>query len=358
MSRATFHRRRIFGWLRIYLLYYSGLLKWAKSRIAASSGIVVLTLHRVLPPSDSLAMNSPAGMVVGQHSFDSLLGYLDSNCDIFAVNGSTPCWEHHSHRTRVAITFDDGWLDTAEVAGPLALKHRIPLTVFVCPGLTGQISPFWPERIIATWRLAETSDRLSQAYSVVCADVFGHHVQFRPGSTGNVEELINKVKKLSGEARQLFVQNLSDLMSESPEYPGMEATMNWQVILNWAEHGNHVGAHGDRHEILTNLDAERARHEIDRSKHQIEINLNQQCDTFAYPNGSWSHEIKRLVIQAGFQQAFINSPGVWTAQTDRWLIPRVNIWEGSLAGVTGKFSAAVFEYTVFWRSYIKLLRNA
>jgi peptidoglycan/xylan/chitin deacetylase (PgdA/CDA1 family) len=257
----------------------------------------------------------------------------------------------------VAITFDDGWLDTAEVAGPLALEHRIPLTVFVCPELTGQISPFWPERIIASWRLAETSDSLSQAYSVVCADVFGDDEQFRPGIQGNVERLIDRVKELSGETRRLFVQNLSELVPESRDCSRLEATMSWQTILNWAQCGNHVGAHGDRHEILTNLNAEDARHEIDGSKHQIEINLNQPCVTFAYPNGSWSQEAKRLVVQAGFQQAFVNSPGIWKAQTDPWLIPRVNIWEGSLAGVTGKFSSAVFEYTVFWRSYRKQLRS-
>lgn len=296
-------------------------------------------------------------MVVDQQSFDSLLGYLDHNCDIFAVNGLTPCWEEDSHRPRVAITFDDGWLDTAEFAGPLALKHRIPLTVFVCPGLVGQVSPFWPERIIALWRVAETSDALSQAFSVVCADILGRDKQFRPGITDNVEKLINRVKELSGEVRGLLVRNLSDLMPESRDSSRTEATMSWQAILDWMAHGNHVGAHGDRHEILTTLNVESAQHEIDGSKRQIEINLNQPCATFAYPNGSWSEETKQLVVEAGFQQAFINSPGVWTVQTDRWLIPRVNIWEGSLAGVTGKFSSAVFEYTVFWRSYRMLLRD-
>jgi peptidoglycan/xylan/chitin deacetylase (PgdA/CDA1 family) len=99
------------------------------------------------------------------------------------------------------------------------------------------------------------------------------------------------------------------------------------------------------------LRAEEVKCELAESKRAIEERLGSPCLHFAYPNGSWSAPVREQVVQQGYSQAFVNSPGVWTAETDPWLIPRVNLWEGSLLGITGKFSPVVFQYTAFWRSY-------
>jgi hypothetical protein len=62
-------------------------------------------------------------------------------------------------------------------------------------------------------------------------------------------------------------------------------------------------------------------------------------------------EIRDAVEQAGFQLALTTQPGPWTKQSDPMAIPRVNISEENISGWTGRFSAAMFEYQVFWKSW-------
>ncbi len=48
---------------------------------------------------------------------------------------------------RIMFTFDDGWKDNYTNALPVIRELRIPVTVFVCPGLVGRTLPFWPELV-------------------------------------------------------------------------------------------------------------------------------------------------------------------------------------------------------------------
>jgi hypothetical protein len=52
--------------------------------------------------------------------------------------------------------------------------------------------------------------------------------------------------------------------------------------------------------------------------------------------------------------AFAKQPGIWTAQTDLFTVPRIGLWEGAITNLRGHFSKPHFEYVVFW----KTLRDA
>jgi peptidoglycan/xylan/chitin deacetylase (PgdA/CDA1 family) len=72
----------------------------------------------------------------------------------------------------VAVTFDDGYLDTYEVVFPLLEKYRVPATVFVVTGfLSGEVdlpeSPEWPAM---SWDQAREMD----ASPIVEIDVHTH----------------------------------------------------------------------------------------------------------------------------------------------------------------------------------------
>ena len=339
------------SWLWIYFLRFSGLLAWAERKIAASDGTVVLTLHRVLPDPDFQESNSPDGMVMRRQTFSNLLSFLSKNYDVVRLQDGFPPAKKGLTRTRLAVSFDDGWKDTGMVAFPLAVENRIPFTVFVCSDFAGQHSPFWPEQLTRAWRTAANSANQAEEFSVICERGFPTK-KFIPSRIGRLDELINCMKTVSSTKRAELVRELVALdPGNASPFSGLEGTMSWEETKTVDGDLCHIGSHGHSHEILTRIPLEQARQEIAVSKKQIAAHLGRECTMFAYPNGSWSNEVREIVLQEGYKKAFINSPGVWTNKTDSMLIPRVNLWENSITNRSGKFSPTVFRYSVFWRAY-------
>lgn len=347
--------RRLLSWAWIYFLHFTGLLGWVQRKIASSRGVIVLTLHRVLEDLDFKNTDSPASLVVRRQTFEQFLAFLRKNYEILALFGESPDWQRRSSRPFLAVTFDDGWKDTAEIAHPLAKKYDIPITVFICPGLMDKATPFWPERVSRAWRAAARSRAESLKFSSICSASLSGRAFSPFEDTGNsLDRLIASLKDIPPAKRNTLVQQLSTLAREncvSSEGDRLERTMTWEESWAIERTSGQIGSHTQHHEILTRLSPDQVLREISDAKLAIESNLDHDCRMFAYPNGSWSADVRNLVVQQGHGQAFINTPGIWEKETDPWLIPRVNIWEGSLTGPSGSFSQIVFQYTAFWRAY-------
>src|SRR5882762_4808418 len=112
----------------IYFLHCSGLIFWARRRVVVAGGIIVLTLHRVLDDLNFKASNSPPGMIVRRSSFECMLEYLRVQYEMFSLREPSPTWEKTSMSPRFAVTFDDGWKDTKDVAFLQAQRLAVPMT--------------------------------------------------------------------------------------------------------------------------------------------------------------------------------------------------------------------------------------
>ena len=108
-------------------------------------------------------------------------------------------------------------------------------------------------------------------------------------------------------------------------------------------------AHADASH-LPQLPADAVRQELTDSKAAIEKNSASPAKFFPIPMATAPAEVREEVVRSGYRLAFLNSPGLWTRECDPFSIPRVNVWEGKLAGPSGKFSRIVFEYAVFYKS--------
>ena len=343
--------RRFLRWIWIYFLYWSGLIRWARWRIASSAGIVTLTFHRVLKDQDVSQCGSPPGMIVLRSTFESLLRFLTAHCNVISL-GEAPSWEGNG-RIRVAVTFDDGWKDTRDIAFPLTQKWKVPITVFVCPGLVGKLMPFWPEHVVRAWRAARQNPQIMKAFESALLGASLDTPREDWTESGQLEALLSQLKKLATPELVGIVQKLVEFRQEEPSEEGsaVDATMTWEDLAQMAGEGAQLGSHTQNHRILTTIPAAATQFELAESKRSLEASMGRPCILFAYPNGSWSPEVRDLVAGEGYGLAFVNSPGVWHSKTDPWLIPRVNLWEGSLTNASGKFSSIVFQYVTFWQAY-------
>ena len=293
------------------------------------------------------------GMVVRQQTFHELLKYLEKNCEVVPLDRVFDTDGDGGKRPRFAITFDDGWKDTAAVAFPLADQRRMPIAVFVCPGLVNRLSPFWPERVIGICRAVLASLVRERQFAGVCRAA-GLEDPFSSNGELRIKEdrLLQQLKNLPEPELHSFLAKVDKLAAEwgdSGPADQFEATMGWQELIRLQERGVSIGSHSQNHAILTRLQKSEIASELAQSKRKIESVLGRQCALFAYPDGSWSLEAREEVRRQGYTHAFINEIGVWTPGTDSWLIPRVNIWEGALTGPSEDFSRATFEYATYWR---------
>jgi peptidoglycan/xylan/chitin deacetylase (PgdA/CDA1 family) len=334
--------RRLAKAAYVRLLFCTGLLWWARRR-AAKLGVVVITLHRVLPDLEYDSTELQPGMAVRASTFQHFLEYISRHCECVLPGDASlgPDLAASRRRPRLALTFDDGWKDNYETAFPLSRKHGIRFTIFICPQMITRREGFWTETIGGLWATAHRAGK-ADLISALCG----------AESSRSADALIESLKHISAKDREARIDQLQSALAAYTERAGTakEQLLTWPDVKEMAAAGISFGSHTNTHAILTDIPGSDAVRELTGSKSAIEAELSA-CASFAYPNGDWSPQIRDLVAQSGYQAAFINSPGIWQARGNRFSIPRINVWEGSLAGIRGQFSRLALEYAIFWKAY-------
>jgi peptidoglycan/xylan/chitin deacetylase (PgdA/CDA1 family) len=314
-------------WVRI--LSWSGCLRWAERRLRDSGAIVTLTFHRVLDDASYRTTNSLPGIVIRERTFRELLRYVGDRYEPVVLTDAVP--GAPSGAIRIAITFDDGWRDNYTIALPIVSAHRMPITVFVCPAVLGQEMPFWPERAAALLRATRPNAGPDQF-------------------TDEIEAL----KQSTPEKREQYFAALREQARNrhSPVEPSfVDRTLSWGEITEMDKAGVCFGSHTDTHQILTAGPANLAREEVRQSRDVLERTLGKPCQAFAYPNGNWSPETRQIVDEIGFTRAVTTQRGAWTSVSDSLAIPRSNVSESNVVGLTGRFWPAMFQYTALWKAW-------
>ncbi len=310
-------------------LAWSGAIAWARRSLLREHAAIVLMFHRVLPEGEFAVCNSPSGMVMKEQTFRDLLLYLKSKCETLHARDLRQSGK--PDRLRFVLTFDDGWKDTYAVAFPNAKKLDTGFDVFVCPGLTNQVSPFWPERLCGLLRV------------------------LRPElSESEIAAVLERLKQEPAEIRSKELNALEERARSQGIMPApsqTESTMSWVEIREMAEAGFCFGSHSDTHPILPQILSNDVIRELRSSKSALEAQLGRTCDQFAYPNGGWSPSVRDAVQECGFEIAFTTEPGAWTSGCDQLTIPRMNISEDNVTGFDGTFSRKIFEYLIVWKAW-------
>jgi len=312
-------------WARFLLI--TGCLWWANRQLRRRGAVLVLTFHRVLDDAEYRETCSLPGMVVRRDTFERLAACIAAKYQAVDIQDATVL---NAQKLRVMLTFDDGWKDNQTNALPVAHRFGIPLTVFVCPGLLARVLPYWPERVAALLRSATP-----------------------PLSSREIEARIEKLKTYTAAQRERSIAELYEPRSRASQALPRNAdrTISWEDIREMDTAGVCFGAHTHTHQILANVSMAAARQEIRESKLALESALSRPCGIFAYPNGDASLAARQLLKEEGFTLAFTTQTGAWTAATDPLAIPRINISESKVLGLTGRFSRTMFRYSAVWKAY-------
>ncbi len=345
----------------VKLLSLCGLLAVARRKVA-EKGIIVITLHRVVPDNDLPLIRSPRGMVIRESLFIELLRYLAQHAEVVSARSlslgceCSPIQLCKSGRPRVLITFDDGWKDNYAIAWPHLHRAGMDAVFFVTTSLMGRAMPFWPEQFVglaraaAAKRLLPTFIRETWDFASEC-----HQPNLRPGALPSTnssvetvcEGAITMLKQLDPDVVVRWIRTMERLYRPAPG-DAAEALCSWEEIAAMVSQGAIIGSHTAHHILLSRCSEQTAMIELEQSLQHL-LNHTGTQQFIAYPNGEASPAVTRLAHVIGYRLGFHNSVGIWDYATDPLMIPRINLWDGKMVGPDHTFSKEQLEYSLFWK---------
>jgi peptidoglycan/xylan/chitin deacetylase (PgdA/CDA1 family) len=239
-----------------------------------SSSLIVLCWHNVEP---TWFFRARPG--AGRRGLEQQLRFLRRTANVVALE---PALDALGDGRRlppraVAITFDDGYLDTLRVAAPMLERLRLPATCFLVPDLlSGQVRPWWEllawalrhaRREVVTWegrtlRLREPGERHTAATTVA--------------------ELL---KRRPHAARDEAVAALVERCQPQGEFDHRALFLDWDGAEELVRHGLAVASHSRRHTILAEETGDEQHRDLAESRRALEGRLGVPVRLLAYPNG-------------------------------------------------------------------------
>jgi peptidoglycan/xylan/chitin deacetylase (PgdA/CDA1 family) len=287
----------------------------------ASARLSTLIFHRVLPEPDPLFPEE-----MHAQRFGDICRWLASWFNVLPLDEAIDRLYLGSLPPRsLALTFDDGYADNAEVAAPLLRRHQLPCTFFVATGfLDGGC--MWNDIVIQAVRHAPGPQL--QAGTVQGVELGSHSLDGWAARRTALDAIIARVKYLEPAHRLDVVRALAEAVGAPPARSEM---MRSNQVAELARLGFGIGGHTVNHPILARLDERAALSEMTEGRERLRAITGRPVTLFAYPNGKPGTDYQAATVQlarrCGFQAAVSTAWGSATARSDRYQLPRFTPWD-------------------------------
>jgi peptidoglycan/xylan/chitin deacetylase (PgdA/CDA1 family) len=281
---------------------------------------LILMLHRVLADDNAAALPHRAELCIGQSAFAQLLQWLQRHFACVPLEDLLAA--PSDGLTRVALTFDDGWRDNAEVAFPLLVRHRVPASIFLSTGYIGSSQGFWWESIgESLWGRPGTPARsLLQERLAACG------AAPLPAGFDALPE------RSRSHALALYLQSLKALPAATLQAlagvcsQGTPQAMDWRQVEELERSGwVRFGPHGARHGILTHMDDMTLADDLQRSHDDLAAHCRVPLPIYCYPNGNHDSRVRHAVAQLGYRLALSTRPGPHRDGDDPLALARIGV---------------------------------
>ena len=308
-------------------------LRWSAGAHAALTdpALSILIFHRVLARPDPLFPGETDAA-----RFDALMGLVARSFRVVTVGQALA----ELARGRVvprslAITFDDGYADNADVALPILQRHGLRATFFVATGFLDGGRMF-NDSVIEAVRASPRDELDLGEFGLGCLGL-----RSPAERRAVIDALIPKVKVLPLREREHALQRLWRACGE-PALPQALMMRSAQVQQLHAA-GMEIGGHTANHPILARCPNDEARREIESGRDALQRLIDAPIEVFAYPNGrpdsDYDERHVRMVRELGFRGAVSTARGAARVAADPFQLPRHTPWGRSLARWSAEFLA-------------------
>lgn len=178
----------------------------------------------------------------------------------------------------------------------------------------------------------------------IWADIIACLMYYQEGTNINVEDrqFINYFDQSSGKSLQSYVKTMDakkrdvfldkliedhDLKTKMDRLPEeIWQLMNTEQLIKLS--GSkivEIGSHGHMHYNLGDIDIEDASNDISSSKRLLEQVLNSKIDMIAYPDNSYSKEVKDIADIIGFNKQLAVDYKFEDDKNDKRILPRQGV---------------------------------
>lgn len=296
---------------------------WRRSLVEPLWGRnAIVVLQRVLPSEADARLPHRAPWCLGIESFERLLITLSEVSRLVSL--PTAMQMHHEPQARIALTFDAGWRDNAEVVAPLLEHYAIPASIFISTGWLGRRSSAWREVIgEGLWQ------RQSPAIIRSTLGDAGLPLPPLPPTHPDIaysRALLGYLNQLTclevTRARRLgeIADHLHTELGQPPQ--GLDP-----FSVRRLENSGLIrfGARGVGFDAFETQSDERIRWQVRRSRRELGRLCRDPLPVFAYPDDRPSARVQQVVNRCGVQTALAGSGGWLSHRANPLALPRIPI---------------------------------
>jgi|ERR1051326_2942124 peptidoglycan/xylan/chitin deacetylase (PgdA/CDA1 family) len=288
---------------------------FAPFRFLNRNKVLILMYHRFAERA--------GGVSIAAADFESHLKYLNQHYNVVSLSEAVSQFrENGKAKKRTAvITIDDGYNDAYFVALPLLRKYAMPATLFVVTDFLDQNIWLWTDKL--RYVLLNTQKPACEYQSgekLITLQLTDRRSRFQVAGAIN-----SCLKRIDNNEKDKAIEELAHSLQVSiPEIPTAEfAALNWDQARE-LEHGDvEIGSHTHTHPILTQIQPDRVRWELRKSKSRAEEMLQHEITLFCYPNGVSDDEIRTETKSSGYTSAVSAKPGLNGPKDDLFALRRI-----------------------------------
>jgi len=214
----------------------------------------------------------------------------------------------------IVLTFDDGLRNNLTEAYPLLLKHQVPATFFVCPGLIDSGRWIW------TYEMRERLKTLDfDQFITLARALSGAHF-------GAIDAFIGWMKQQPNAKREqamLGVRAGTTGFCPTDQHHRDHDLMSWEELASLDKRLITIGSHTMSHPILSSLSDDEIEAELKDSKRiLVERGLMREPALLCYPDGAHDERVTASA-RRHYAAACSTKKGIVTSGVPLFSLPRI-----------------------------------
>jgi peptidoglycan/xylan/chitin deacetylase (PgdA/CDA1 family) len=287
------------------------------------TGVAILMYHSVQDEPERYADSIGMGIIHATSVFARQMELISSRFNPITIDdvrifldGGKPLPPR-----AVAVTFDDGYVDNAEIVAPIMSRCGIRAAFYLTTDLIGTKNPPWFCRLRNAFATAREKEWLAPTNQ-------------RPWSLATTQDrnaallhAFDLCASLAGETLEQTVQAMERDLDIASLNGGHGLMMDWSQARALQRAGHIVGCHTLTHPNVAHVTQNVARRELTISKRKLEAELGVPVLHFSYPhpalNPQWNNGTLAITKEAGYQTAVTTTPGLVRKGDDPLRLARV-----------------------------------